>query len=114
METYSIELTGTTTWNPLAQREARFTRFILRADGFFFEFAYERSHYSGIFQRKQEDYFSGTFEARGDGGRRSGSGTCRLGQSGDGFELRGEWYEKEEGESVERHYPDWYAELYRP
>jgi hypothetical protein len=112
MEPSAIELTGTTTWNPDVEMEAQFSRFILKSDGFSFELNYERSRYSGIFKRTHGDRFEGKFEARGDGGRRTGRGTCQLVQRDDLFEVTGEWYEKEEGDAVERCYLDWRAELY--
>jgi len=44
------ELEGTTTWDKLHTREARFRRFLLRKDGIAFEFEYDRSNILVHFQ----------------------------------------------------------------
>jgi hypothetical protein len=105
------ELEGITTWDKLFTREARFRRFLLRADGIAFEFEYDRSWYSGSFPRQPDGSFAGRFNARGQGGSRSGRATCQITETEDGYSLDGIWFEREEYGS-ERTYPDWHADLY--
>ena len=105
------ELEGTTTWDKLHTREARFRRFLLRKDGIAFEFEYDRSQYSGSFPKQPDGSFAGSFSAHGQGGLRAGRGTCHITETEDGYSLDGSWFEREEGGS-ERAYPDWHADLY--
>ena len=105
------ELEGTATWDKLFTREARFRRFLLRTDGIAFEFDYDRSQYSGSFSKQPDGSFAGRFSARGQGGLRSGRGTCQITETEDGYALDGIWFEREEG-GTERTYSDWHADLY--
>ncbi|TAJ94363.1 MAG: hypothetical protein EPO31_09435 [Gammaproteobacteria bacterium] len=106
MRKYPIRLEGITTWDRENDREAEFTKFILKSpDAFAFEFDYERSHYSGTFHRNTSGMFSGDFSAKGDGGNRSGKGQCELNEKNGIYFLIGIWFE----DGIKYDY--WHAEL---